>query len=121
MLFRSEFYAFFFIILILNLAGNPKTLFHLEFKWMDYLGKISYSIYMWHGVAIICGLHLARLVNPNMDNVWANIVYYFSTFALTFIFASASYQWFELRFLGFKHLFSKVQSGNLSENTEGGK
>lgn len=116
---NHEFYALFFIVIILNLAGNPKTLFNLEYKWMDYLGKISYSIYMWHGVAIICGLHIARYFYPNLDNAPANIIYYVSTFVLTFLIASASYEWYEKRFLRFKHLFAKIKSGNLEENTEG--
>ena len=64
---NHEFYALFFIVIILNLAANPKTLFNLEFKWLDYLGKISYSIYMWHTIAIIIGLHAARYFNPNLD------------------------------------------------------
>lgn len=112
---NHEFYALFFIVIILNLAGNPKTLFHLEFKILDYLGKMSYSIYMWHGVAIICGLHIARYFYPNLDNAPANFIYYISTFVLTFLIASVSYEWFEKTFLKFKHLFAKVQSGNLEE------
>ena len=118
---NHEFYALFFIVIILNLAGNPNTLFNLEFKWMDYLGKISYSIYMWHGVAIICGLHIARFFYPNLDNAVANLIYYVSTFALTFLIASVSYEWFEMKFLRFKHLFAKIKSGNLEKDTEGGK
>ncbi len=107
---NHEFYALFFIILILNLAANPKSLFNLEFKWLDYLGKISYSIYMWHGIAIIFGLHAARYFNPNLNDVWSNIVYYCVTFALTLMMSAASYEWFEMQFLRFKHLFAKVQS-----------
>ncbi len=116
---HHEFYALFFIILILNLAANPKSLFNLEYKWLDYLGKISYSIYMWHGIAIMFGLHAARYFNPNLDDWWSNTVYYFMTFALTLMMSAASYEWFEMQFLRFKHLFAKVQSGNLDKNTEG--
>jgi peptidoglycan/LPS O-acetylase OafA/YrhL len=123
---NHEFYALFFIVLILNLAGNPKSVFSLEFKWLDYLGKISYSIYMWHGVAIILGLHAARFFNPNMDTAFANIIYYLTTFGLTFVIASLSYEFFEKRFLKYKNLFAKVHSSNLEEkmgsdtqNTEG--
>lgn len=117
---NHEFYSLFFIILILNLAANPNSLFNLEYKWLDYLGKISYSIYMWHGIALMFGLHAARFFNPNLDDWWSNTVYYFMTFALTLLMSAASYEWFEMQFLRFKHLFSKVQSGNLDKNTEGG-
>ena len=112
-LVNHEFYALFFIILILNLAANPKSLFNLEFKWLDYLGKISYSIYMWHGIAIIFGLHAARFFNPNLNDGWSNMVYYMVTFVITFMMSAASYEWFEMQFLRFKHIFAKVQSGNL--------
>jgi peptidoglycan/LPS O-acetylase OafA/YrhL len=108
---NHEFYALFFIVLILNLGGNPKSLFSLEFKWIDYLGKISYSIYMWHGVAIILSLHAARYFSPNIDTPLSNIVYYFTTFGLTFVFASLSYEFFEKRFLKFKNAFAKIKSG----------
>ena len=115
-LVNHEFYALLFIILILNLAANPKSLFNLEFKWLDYLGKISYSIYMWHGIAIIFGLHAARFFNPNLNDWWSNTVYYLVTFILTLMMSAASYEWFEMQFLRFKYLFAKVQSGNLDKD-----
>ncbi|MBL7818437.1 MAG: acyltransferase [Saprospiraceae bacterium] len=115
---NHEFYSLFFIVLILNLAANPKSLFNLEFKWLDYLGKISYSVYMWHGVAIMFGLHVARWLNPNIDDFLSNVVYYGLTFVVTFMLSAASYEWFEMQFLKFKHLFAKVQSGNLDKKSE---
>jgi peptidoglycan/LPS O-acetylase OafA/YrhL len=114
---NHEFYSLFFIIIILNLAANPDSVFNMENKIMDYLGKISYSIYMWHGIAIIFGLHAARYFNPELNTWWANSIYYLVTFASTLAFSAASYEWFEMQFLRFKHLFTKVQSGNLKEKT----
>ncbi len=108
---NHEFYSLLFIIIILNLAANPKSLINLENKILDYLGKISYSIYMWHNIAIIFGLHLARKVNPQLDNIFSNTIYYITTFIVTFILSAISYELFEKRFLRFKHLFAKVQSG----------
>jgi peptidoglycan/LPS O-acetylase OafA/YrhL len=114
---NHEFYALFFILIILNLAANPKALFSLESKAFDYLGKVSYSIYMWHGIAIIIALHAARSYNPLLNDWQSHIVYYGLTFILTFLLSAASYEWFEMQFLKFKHLFAKVQSGNLKEKT----
>jgi peptidoglycan/LPS O-acetylase OafA/YrhL len=110
-----EFYSFLFIIIILNFAANPNCLASLENKTMDYLGKISYSIYMWHGIAIIFGLHAARYFNPELNDAFSNIIYYTVTFILTLAFSSFSYEYFEIQFLKFKHLFAKVQSGNMPE------
>ncbi len=113
---NHEFYSFLFIIIILNFAANPNCLASLENKVLDYLGKISYSIYMWHNIAIICGLHVARYFNPQLDDALSNTVYYGVTFILTFIFSALSYEYFEMKFLKYKHLFTKVQSGNLTKN-----
>jgi peptidoglycan/LPS O-acetylase OafA/YrhL len=113
---NHEFYSFLFIIIILNFAANPNCLASLENKILDYLGKISYSLYMWHNIAIICGLHVARYFNPQLDDALSNIIYYAVTFILTFIFSALSYEYFEMKFLKYKHLFTKVQSGNLTKN-----
>ena len=108
-----EFYSVLFLIIIINLAANPKSLLNLENKILDYLGKISYSIYMWHNVAIIIGFHIARTYNPQLDNFFSNAIYYGVTFIFTLILSTASYELYEKQFLKFKHLFAKVQSGNL--------
>lgn len=110
---NHEFYSILFIITILNFAANPKCLANLENSVLDYLGKISYSIYMWHGIAIMFGLHTARYFNPLLNDAVSNIIYYIVTFIATFILSYISYEYFEMQFLKFKHLFTKVKSGNL--------
>ena len=112
---HHEIYSVFFILIILNLAANPDTIFSLEHKAIDYLGKISYSIYMWHSIAIIAALHVAQFINPNLNDTLSNIVYYVLTFVGSFILSALSYEYFESPFLKFKHLFAKVQSGNFEK------
>lgn len=115
---NHEFYSILFIIVILNFAANPKCLVSLENKALDYLGKISYSIYMWHGVAIMIGLHIARYFNPELDDFSSNAIYYVATFLFTLLLSYLSYEYFEMQFLKFKHLYTKVKSGNLEEKKQ---
>jgi peptidoglycan/LPS O-acetylase OafA/YrhL len=109
---NHEFYSLFFIIIILNFAANPDCLVSLENKTLNYLGKISYSLYMWHGIAIIIALHITQLINPNIDNFSSNALYYGIAMVLSVVFATISYEYFETKFLKFKHLFVKVDSGS---------
>jgi peptidoglycan/LPS O-acetylase OafA/YrhL len=115
---NHELYALFFIVIIMNLAANPKTLISLEHPLLDYLGKISYSIYMWHGVAIIIGLKSAMAYNPSVNDFFSNAVYYIVTIVVTIALSTMSYEWYEMQFLKFKHLFAKIQSGNLDASKE---
>ncbi len=107
-----EIYSVLFAIVILNVSSNHTSFLKLENKIVNYLGKISYSIYMWHGIAIIIGLHLARFFNPSLNSLLGNAIYYISTFGITLALAAASFTYFETPFLKFKHLFAKVDSGN---------
>jgi len=117
-----EIYSVMFAIVILNVSSNHESYLKLENKIANYLGKISYSIYMWHGIAIIIGLHIARLFKPDFNNLGANAIYYVSTFAITLAMAAASYTYFETPFLKYKHIFAKVDSGNdIKMKSEKGK
>ena len=107
-----EIYSILFAVVILNVSSNHESFLKLENKAVNYLGKISYSIYMWHGIAIIIGLHIARFFKPELNTLTSNAIYYFATFALTLAMAAASYTYFETPFLKYKHLFAKVNSGN---------
>jgi peptidoglycan/LPS O-acetylase OafA/YrhL len=50
--FHHEIYALLFAIMILNMSSNPKSIADFENRFFNYLGKISYGIYMFHILSI---------------------------------------------------------------------
>lgn len=104
----NEVFGIFFGILILNLATNPNRLFSIEWKPLNYLGKISYGLYMYHGAVIIAVVSLAKK--------WAystNLTIYLSVILLTIGVASLSYHFLESPFIKLKSRFTvkpKVKS-----------
>jgi peptidoglycan/LPS O-acetylase OafA/YrhL len=107
-LVKSEFFAFLFGILILNVATNKKAFS----KWFnlplfDYLGKISYGIYMYHCICIVVTIKL-MLKFDLFNNVALYLISIFTSIAL----AALSYQYMEKYFLSWKNKFAKVQSTN---------
>lgn len=48
-----EVFAVAFLIIILNTATNPKPLLTFENRILDYLGRISYGIYVYHMLVIV--------------------------------------------------------------------
>lgn len=46
-------YSILFSILIINLAGNPNVIISLENRILNYLGKISYGLYLYHWVVVV--------------------------------------------------------------------
>lgn len=98
-----ECYAILFAVLILNLAANPHSVLKLEFRPLHYLGKISYGLYMYHVVAISIAHYLTKQLQPGND-----IMLYTLTILLTIALSSASYHWFESRFLRPKNRFAST-------------
>lgn len=102
-----EFYAMLFGILILNLATNPKRIFSLENKPLDFLGKISYGIYMFHPFAIFVGIKL--LNHFQINNFFIELIL---ASVLSIGIAWLSYQFLEKRFIKKKLAYSKIISGD---------
>ncbi|RAR75623.1 acyltransferase family protein [Flavobacterium aciduliphilum] len=95
--FKATYYAILFIILILNLINHPKLAQLLEAKPINYLGKISYGLYMYHQIIIVFVLNsLSKTIGYHF------FVLYFFTFGLSIFVASLSYQFLELPFLKIK-------------------
>jgi peptidoglycan/LPS O-acetylase OafA/YrhL len=46
------FFVILFLFIIANVSGNPNSFLKLENKVYQFLGKISYSIYMYHFMLI---------------------------------------------------------------------
>jgi peptidoglycan/LPS O-acetylase OafA/YrhL len=100
-----EIYSLVFTLILMNLAKNPKTILSLENPVLDYLGKISYGLYMYHTIAVVIAVKIA------MNNNQSNWISYPLTLILTIIMAGLSYQYFEKPFLKLKDKFAVVKSG----------
>jgi peptidoglycan/LPS O-acetylase OafA/YrhL len=103
-------YSFLFSIVVLNASQNPRTLFRLERPVLDFLGKISYGIYMYHPVCIGLALALVRVVAPG-GIVMQNIVLYVLAIALTIFVSWLSFTYFEGFFLKLKARWESYRKG----------
>lgn len=101
-IFLWEVYGFLFGIIIMNLVNSETSIVNLQFKWMDYLGKISYSMYMFHVVMV------AIVIRFITTNSW---LIYLLSFTFTIVISILSYEFFEKWFLRWKTSFAKIQSG----------
>ena len=105
--FHYEFYSILFGIIILNFAANDKISITLENKVLNYLGNISYGIYMYHPIGIVLAIAISIAINYT-----TNWLIYPLSFTLTISIAGLSYKYFESFFLKFKNKFSNIISGN---------
>ncbi|MES2276876.1 MAG: acyltransferase [Bacteroidota bacterium] len=101
--FYWEIYGVLFGVIIINLVNTDTSIISLDFKWLDYLGKTSYSMYMWHVLMINV---VIRFFTHN------SLIIYPLVFVFTIVISILSFELFEKRFLRFKSGFAKVQSGS---------
>ena len=106
--FHYQFYSFLFGIIIVNLAVNANLKNVLEWKVINYLGKISYGIYMYHFLVLIPVLIFVS--NFKLDN---NIIIYSLILSITIAISSLSYHYFETFFLKIKAKFAFIKSGKI--------
>ena len=108
--FVDQFYATLFGLLILNLAVNPNTIFSLENKIFNYLGKISFGLYVYHLIAFDLNLKIIQLFNIAVN--FKFLLFVLGLFT-TILLSSLSYYLIETPFLRLKRSkFSIVNSGN---------
>jgi peptidoglycan/LPS O-acetylase OafA/YrhL len=111
--FNYTLYSALFCVIILNIATNPRSLFKIEGKVFTFLGNISYSIYMLHEIAIKISIGvITRMYATTFNEAASNISLYAMSIALTLLIASASYLFYERKFLRLKSAFSIIVSGD---------
>ncbi len=92
-----------FTIIIVNAATNPTSRFNLNSRSLDYLGKISYGLYMYHEVGIGCSLTLVKQFGSLAGSyALLQTVVYTVSLALTLAISAVSFRTIERNFLGFK-------------------
>jgi len=96
------------VVLIVNLSFNSDTLVNLENRYFDFLGKISYGMYIMHPLIIF---YYASFLNMIEVTGTVKIVLVFcGVLFLTVFFAWLSYEFLEKRFLKLKEKFAVVKA-----------
>lgn len=97
------------LLLILNQISDSKPVVSLENKVFDYLGKISFGLYVYNPLVIyflsFCFLPL-KITNDFLKMTLVIVM----NFSLVILIAHLSYFYFEKRFLKLKNNYTTVQS-----------
>ena len=92
-------------LIVIISSGKQHTLMSrlLSFKPIVFIGKISYSLYLWHFPVLVLMTPVSEIGNPNIIFVILRVI-------LTFILATASYVFVEtpIRKLGFKNYINVI-------------
>jgi len=99
-------YSILFGILIVNLAANKNLSKVLEWSVINYLGQISYGIYMYHFLVLIPALILVSKLNLK-----TNWIIYPLVLIGTIGISAISYHYFERIFLKLKTNYSLIKTG----------
>ncbi|GAC1420145.1 MAG: hypothetical protein NVS1B13_24360 [Flavisolibacter sp.] len=92
----------------MNLSLNKRCLISLENSILNYLGKISYGLYIYHIVGIIMAIKIAKFYS--LDSYFGLL---FLSIAITFILSILSYELFEKWFLKMKaHYSTPLKTGD---------
>jgi peptidoglycan/LPS O-acetylase OafA/YrhL len=89
--------------LIVNVAANPRNAIPVENRAFDYLGTISYGLYMLHMMAVYATSALFKATDWWRGSLWLFcIAYYGMALGLTTLLAHLSYRHLESPFLRLK-------------------
>jgi peptidoglycan/LPS O-acetylase OafA/YrhL len=104
---RQAFFASCFLLILQDQCFNTTPLFNAGFNGIiNYLGKISYGLYCWHGLAITIVLKTSLLFKIEENHFAVFIIYPLLSLLITIVLSIISYELFERKFLKLKHYFS---------------
>ena len=105
-------YSVVFLLIIMNVSGNPNSILKLENKAFNFLGKISYSIYMYHFMLIPLVFYVFKSIGIEPSNqLVPQLLIYLTVTALTILISWLSYTYFEGWFLKLKSKYTVIKSG----------
>ncbi len=104
----NEFISVVTVFLIIGQIQMTNRIVNLETSFFDFVGKISYGIYVIHPLILF---YLSKLIIlSDKTAIFNYLLVYFSVFTTTIILAYLSYEFFEKRFLSLKEKYSTIQS-----------
>jgi peptidoglycan/LPS O-acetylase OafA/YrhL len=111
-------FSIYFLWLILNVAINPAPIFSLDFRVLEWLGKVSYSMYCLNWVSLVSALVILKYLNFDLSSWTAHGAHLLFALATTFALSALSYRYIERPFLAWKtRSFSSTEPGALRLST----
>ena len=103
------FFSISFLVIILNVASNEKSILKFENRIFQYLGRISYGFYMFHVMCIVFTIHfLDKYIGLDNDiSKPQHLLLYGISFLLTVAVSSLSYHIFEKAFIRLKDKYAQ--------------
>lgn len=95
-----------FCWLILNVSLNNRSIIRLDFKWLDFLGEISYGLYMYHMLVVFGLVLIAYKFLPPFSPVVETLFFHVVVTGLTIIISFVSKRYFEDWFNAFRNKFA---------------
>lgn len=111
---RPQLIAVISLVCIMSQLKNP--VINLENRVCDFVGKISYGIYVIHPLLIFLLSRLYRNVNMQLTEGLSVFVIYCMVTLVTVLVAWISYRFYESPFLRLKNKFAVILSRNSMEN-----
>tara|TARA_B100000767_G_scaffold270317_1_gene293746 strand:- start:108 stop:1178 length:1071 start_codon:yes stop_codon:yes gene_type:complete len=103
----DEIFSILFAIIVANYALNPNVFFKLENKVLNYLGKISFGLYVFHLISFD--------IIKNLDIEISIFMGFILGIVLTIVISTVSYYAIEVPFLRLKSKkYTTISSGNSS-------
>lgn len=97
------------LVIIFNQINNPKPLISLENRVFDYLGKISFGLYIYNPLVIY--LLSSQLTHLPVENLYLKTgVLFLITFLVIVLVSHISFFYLEKPFLAIKHKYTTVES-----------
>jgi peptidoglycan/LPS O-acetylase OafA/YrhL len=111
-LVKNEILAINVMIIIVNIASNGKSLLTMENRVFDFLGKISYGLYVYHLlVAVVVIKFMMSMTLFSQMPYWVSgILILFFTTLISIVISHLSYRYFEKYFLKKKERFSVIKT-----------
>lgn len=112
--FDQELISIITVFIIVGQITKTNRIFNLDGEFFDFIGKISYGIYVVHPLIIFL---LSKIVgNINLPSVLKYPLIYLVVLALTIILSYLSYEYFEKKFLKLKNRYSTIKTSGTKHN-----
>lgn len=96
-------HALFFAIIVLNLANHATSVIKLNWKPMQYIGRISYGMYVYHPIIMVIMLKLLNQKNSGSElSSGQNAALYAGVFVSTILISAISYIFLEKPIVNWK-------------------